>query len=128
MMCGIVTSRLRSKRGPLSATLILWPVWVFWHLPSFLARPEFELPQFFGFALGILAAAIWLTWIWNATQSVLLAVVWHTTVNIARGIAQAMSMTLFLAMSNAVLSGALIIVVYWLIKRPGPLNNDIDRG
>jgi len=111
---------LRERRGSLAATLLLFPVWLFWHLPFFLGRPEFGWPQFAGFSVGILSAAIWLTLIYDATRNLLLAVVWHAFVNIARGMAQAFSMAVFLAMSNAVLVGAVLIIIYWLIKRPGP--------
>jgi hypothetical protein len=64
--------------------------------------------------MGVLSAAVWLTFIWEYTRSSLLAVAWHTTVNIARGIALAISTPLFLAMSTLVLGGAVVIAVGWL--------------
>jgi len=117
---GFALPRLRERHGALKSTLLLFPVWLFWHLPFFLSRPEFGIAQFAGFGLGILSAAIWLTLIWDATQSLLLAVLWHAFVNIARGIALLLSMPVFLAMTTGVLLGAVIIVIYWLLKRPGP--------
>lgn len=110
---GFMLPRLREARGPLAASLILFPVWLLWHLPFFLSRPEFGLPQWLGFSAGILSAAIWLTLVWDATGSVLMALLWHAIVNICRGIALALSPTLFLAISNSVLIGALLIVAYW---------------
>lgn len=120
---GFALPILRGRFGSLTATLSLFPIWLLWHLPFFLSRPEFGWPQFIGFSIGILSAAIWLTLIYDATRSLLLAVVWHASVNIARGIALAVSMPLFLAMSNAVLVGAVIIVIFWLVKRPGPITD-----
>jgi membrane protease YdiL (CAAX protease family) len=114
---GFMLPRLRERFTPLVATLVLFPAWLFWHLPAFLGRLEFGLAQWLAFSMGVLSAAVWLTFIWEHTRSSLLAVAWHTTVNIARGIALAISTPLFLAMSTLVLVGALVIAVGWL--RPG---------
>ncbi len=121
---GFLLARLRERRGPLVASLALFPVWLLWHLPFFLSRPEFGLAQWLGFSVGILSASIWLTLIWEASGSVLMAIIWHAMVNICRGIALAVSPPLFLAMSNAVLLGAVLIVIYWFWRsrrdrRPG---------
>ncbi len=113
---GFMLPRLRAARGPLMASLILFPVWLLWHLPFFLSRPEFGLPQWLGFSAGILSAAIWLTLVWDATGSVLMALLWHAVVNICRGVALALSPTLFLAISNSVLIGAIVIVVFWCLR------------
>jgi len=115
---GFAIARLRERFGPLAATLCLFPVWLLWHLPMFLTRPEFGLIQWIGFSLGILSASVWLTLIWDATQSLLMAVIWHTLVNIHRSMALAVSTPLFLALGNAVLLGAVVIIIYWLVKRP----------
>lgn len=116
---GLALPVLRNRYGPLAATLALFPVWLLWHLPSFLARPDFGLIQWAGFSVGILSAAVWLTLIWDRTRSLLMAVLWHQLININRNIALAISMPMFLAIGNAVLLGALIIIVYWLVKKPG---------
>ena len=112
---GFMLPRLRQRFSPLAATLLLFPAWLLWHLPAFLGRPEFGFPQFAAFALGVLAAAVWLTLIWEKTQSVLMAALWHAVVNIARGVALAISMPMFLALSTLVLAGAALIVGYWLL-------------
>jgi membrane protease YdiL (CAAX protease family) len=116
---GFAIARLRQRFGPLAASLCLFPVWLLWHVPMFLTRPEFGLVQWLGFSLGILSATIWLTLIWDATQSLLMVVIWHTLINIHRSIALAVSTPLFLAIGNAVLAGAVIIVIYWLVSRAG---------
>jgi membrane protease YdiL (CAAX protease family) len=116
---GFMLPQLRRLRGPVTATLVLFPAWLLWHLPAFLGRPEFGLGQFAGFSLGVLSAAFWLTLILERTGSVLMAVLWHTTVNVARGIAIAISTPMFLAMSTFVLAGALVIAVALWRQRPG---------
>jgi membrane protease YdiL (CAAX protease family) len=114
---GFAIARLRERFGPLAATLCLFPVWLLWHLPMFLSRPEFGIVQGIGFSLGILSAAVWLTLIWDATGSLLMAVLWHTLINIHRSLVLAVSTPLFLALGNIVLLGAVVIIVYWLVKR-----------
>jgi membrane protease YdiL (CAAX protease family) len=110
---------LRGRHGPLLATLMLFPVWWLWHLPSFLMRPEFQPLQFIMFGLGILAAAIWCTQLYDATRSVFVIALWHALINICRGYAGAASMEAFLAFAQIVLLVALVFVVYWLFRRPG---------
>ena len=94
-----------------------FPVWWLWHLPFFLGRPEFGLPQFLGFGLGILSASIWLTFLWERTRSALVAVAWHAVLNITRGIALGFSTGMFLAYGMVVAVGALGIVAWWLVRR-----------
>lgn len=115
---GYLLPKLLQRFRSLPATLLLFPVWFLWHLPFFLGRPEFGLPQFFGFGLGILAASVWLTFLWQRTGSVLVAVVWHALLNITRGIALGFSTGMFLAYGMVVTVGALGIVIWWLVDRP----------
>jgi membrane protease YdiL (CAAX protease family) len=110
---------LRGRFGPLVATLALFPAWWLWHLPSFLMRPEFQPLQFLMFGAGILAAAVWCTQLYDATRSVFVIALWHALINICRGYAGAASMQAFLAFAQIVLLVAAVIVVYWLLRRPG---------
>ena len=120
---GFAIPWLRKTRGPLMASLILAPLWLFWHLPQFLGRPEFGIGPFIGFAAGILAATMWLTLINEKTQSILMAALWHTTVNIARNIALAISVPMFLTFNTFIMVVGIGIVVYWVItrKQQGPV-------
>jgi membrane protease YdiL (CAAX protease family) len=110
---GFMLPRLRLRFSPLVATLVLFPSWLVWHLPAFLGRPEFGVAQWFAFSAGVLSAAVWLTFIWEGTKSTLMAVIWHALINVARGIALAISTPMFLAMSTLVLVGAVMIVASW---------------
>lgn len=115
---GFLLPRLRRRFGPLAATVVLFPIWLFWHLPMVLARPEFSLAQLGGFALGILSAAFWLTLIYERTRSLLAAIVWHALVNLTRGLALAFSTSVFLAYGLAVTAGAVgIAIVLWRSRR-----------
>jgi uncharacterized protein len=110
--------KLRERFGPFAATLVLFPVWLCWHLPMFLARPEFGLAQFAGFALGILSAAVWMTAIHELTHSTLAAIAWHLLINATRGVALAISTPAFLSYGMAVtLGAAAIAVIAWRRRR-----------
>jgi membrane protease YdiL (CAAX protease family) len=113
---GYLLPRLRKVFGPLAASLVIFPVWLLWHLPFFLSRPEFGIAQFAGFSLGILSASLWMTLLWDATRSSGLAVVWHTLLNITRGIAGALSTPAFLAYGVVVMAGAVLIGLYWTLR------------
>ncbi|MCU0758055.1 MAG: CPBP family intramembrane metalloprotease [Steroidobacteraceae bacterium] len=110
--------KLRERLGACAATLVLFPVWLLWHLPMFLARPEFGLPQFAGFALGILSAAVWMTAIYEHTKSALAAIAFHLLINATRGVALAISTPAFLSYGMAVTLGAIAIAVVAWRRRP----------
>ncbi|MBT8421799.1 MAG: CPBP family intramembrane metalloprotease [Gammaproteobacteria bacterium] len=114
---GYALPMLREKHGPLVATLLLWPVWAVWHLPAFLARPEFAAGAAIGFTFGILAATAWTTLLYDKTRSVLMLVLWHTLVNITRGIAGSASGEAFMAYAQVTTLLGIAVIAYWLITR-----------
>ena len=78
---GFLLPRLQKRFSPLSASLILAPIWTFWHLPLYLTgiRPPAALVPFF--AMVILLSLLF-TWLYNRTGgSVLLVVLLHAAVN-----------------------------------------------
>ena len=115
---GFALPVLRGRFGPLLATLALFPAWWLWHLPALLTRNEFQAFQFVMFGLGILAAAVWCTLLYDATRSVLMLALWHGLINITRGMALSASTAAFLAFAKVVLLVAVVIIIYWLIRRP----------
>lgn len=117
---GYALPQLRGRYGALLATLALFPVWLFWHLPFFLARPEFALGAFLGFSAGIFAAAVWCTRIYDVTRSVLMVALWHALINMARNVSLAVSPEAFRSFGMIVLMVALVIIAVWLWRRPGP--------
>jgi len=121
---GFALPVLRRRAGPLLATLALFPVWLLWHLPSFLMRPEFEWSAWLGFSAGILSAAIWCTLMYDATRSVLVVAIWHALINICRGFAMAASSAAFMAYAQVVLAIAVLVTIIWLVRRPGPYASD----
>lgn len=121
---GYALPALRRRFGPLLATLALFPAWWLWHLPALLARNEFQLFQFVMFGLGILAATVWCTLLFDMTRSVLMLALWHALINITRGMALSASTAAFLAFAKVVLAVAVFIIVYWLIRRPATYSEE----
>lgn len=79
---GFGVENLQKVFSPLTTSLIIWVVWSVWHLPLF--GSEFSsdiLPAFF---IGVLAASIIQTWLYNRTnKSILLQMIFHAAVNTA---------------------------------------------
>jgi hypothetical protein len=57
-------------------------VWATWHLPLLISEPSGQRPPL-PFVIWIFAQAVLLTWLYNTSGSVLIAVVFHTAVNTA---------------------------------------------
>jgi len=75
---------LQQRYSALTASLILGVVWGFWHYPGSLigvAVPS-GMP-FSAFMLWVVLATILMTWVYNHTQSILLAIIMHATANAA---------------------------------------------
>ncbi|WP_193363606.1 type II CAAX endopeptidase family protein [Haloferax sulfurifontis] len=89
---GLALPKLQEQYAPVPATVILGVVWALWHLPLLATgTTEFHgLASFVELApttavriLNIVGVAFILTWIYNETGSVLLAILAHTGFNTA---------------------------------------------
>lgn len=91
---GFALPRMEARYTPVVATLLLGLAWAFWHLPLVFVDPRFP----HGFTslgplvlmavltlIGISLMAFFYTWIYNATQSVLLVMLLHGSFNTATG-------------------------------------------
>lgn len=73
---GYALPRLQRNRSALAATAILTVLWILWHLPGFFY--VFDRTIALGWAIGLFAGAIVLTWLFNSSGgSVLLVAIWH---------------------------------------------------
>jgi len=89
---GLALPKLQEEYAPVPATLILGVVWALWHLPLLATGPTtfHGLAAFVDLApsigvriLNIVGIAFILTWIYNGTGSVLLAILAHAGFNTA---------------------------------------------
>lgn len=82
---GYALPHLQQRFSPLTATLILAPLWFLWHVPQFFVIAtyrDFGPTDYVGMALGLTAGAVVLTWLYNRSGgSVLLVIVWHGVYN-----------------------------------------------
>ena len=80
---GFALPRLQRRYGPLVGSLILAPLWAFWHLPIFWV-PAWNYPptilNIVMFVIAAIAFTIVMTWVFNNTKgSVFIAVLVHAT-------------------------------------------------
>jgi membrane protease YdiL (CAAX protease family) len=116
---GFALPRLQRGRSALIATIMLWVIWVFWHLPLFfyMYNPEI-LPALM---LGLLAGAIVFTWIYNSTGgSLLMTVIWHGTYNYTTACSACKTGSTAAVISALVMVWAVFVV---LIYKPASLSH-----
>jgi uncharacterized protein len=80
---GFALPRLQRRYGPLVGSVILGPIWAFWHLPIFWI-PAWNFPptilNMVMFVIAAIAFAIVMTWVFNNTKgSLLMAVLVHAS-------------------------------------------------
>ncbi|HEX8981940.1 MAG TPA: CPBP family intramembrane glutamic endopeptidase [Ktedonobacterales bacterium] len=84
---GFALSRLQNRWNAIIATLLVFVAWAIFHFPFFFYRYDFGLGTIVGFLVGLLAGAVWLTYLYNSTGgSVLVVMVWHALFNLANAI------------------------------------------
>jgi membrane protease YdiL (CAAX protease family) len=92
---GFALPRLQERYAPVSATLLLGVVWAFWHLPLLASDPSAvydflwlaeQGPRIVLSVLNIVGFAFLLTWMYNGTESVLLALLLHAGINTANSV------------------------------------------
>lgn len=101
---GYMLDHLLPRLGPFRATLLLAPLWLFWHVPLFwLTRPMMDMvgPMLAGWTIGLLLGAFVFTYLYvTFSRSVLVVALWHAAYNLsvatvaARGLPAALISTL----------------------------------
>jgi membrane protease YdiL (CAAX protease family) len=110
---GYLLPRLQSRRTAWSATLILWAIWAAWHIPSFFYLHTASSPGMLaGFLIGVLAGAVFLTWLYNsATGSVLIVAVWHGLFDYVTACTECKSGIIAASISTIVMIWAVAVVL-----------------
>jgi membrane protease YdiL (CAAX protease family) len=115
---GFALPRLQKGRSALAATLILAVLWALWHLPQFFY--VFDPAMAPGWAIGLFAGAVVLTWLYNSAGSVLIVAIWHGCFNF---------MTAPAAETGALPAVLSVLVIVWAVVvvavyKPGSLMSD----
>src|SRR5919107_5487393 len=81
---GYALPRLQARRSALGASLVLGPIWAFYHLPLFFTGQAFRSPSILvPFVISGIALSVILTWVYNGTGgSLLMVVLLHATANL----------------------------------------------
>ena len=84
---GFALPRLQQRYNALTASLVLGVLWGLWHFPGYLGGLGVPLDMsFVVFMIWVMAATIMITWVYNNTRSVLLAILMHVFANLAFGV------------------------------------------
>lgn len=124
---GFLLDRLQRRWSALTASLLVGVAWLTWHLPLFVMVGYYEAaggpPAPVPFAVGIVVASIFYTWIHNNTgRSVLGAILFHFTQNFTGQFldiadeTRTLQAVLFVAL-------AILVVAWWgpaRLRRSGP--------
>ncbi|WP_224271064.1 CPBP family intramembrane glutamic endopeptidase [Haloprofundus salinisoli] len=80
---GYALDELEARFGPLTGTLILGALWALWHFPAFLdpASSQNTVPLL-AWMIGVFLNTIVLTWLFNHTQSIIIAALYHAFFNV----------------------------------------------
>jgi len=139
---GFALPRLEERYAPVPATLVLGVVWAFWHLPQLVADPNAvysfawfveELPGIVLRVVNIVGFAFLLTWIYNGTESVLLALLLHAGINTANSTLvplpiQAITGESFTTVLIAVDVAVWVVAVVLIVGTRGQLGYDGPRN
>ena len=99
---GFALPQLQVKHTSLIASLILAPIWAFWHLPLF--GNEFPWPIVAPFVLSVFGGTCVLTWVFNGARgSVLLTMLFHAALN-----------TVSSGLIFPLFSGATLVTLWWI--------------
>jgi len=115
---GFALPTLQRRYGALFASALIGVVWAVWHLPLFVTPETVQASiPFLPYAVGVVFLSITFTWLVNSTGgSVLIAIVFHTAVNVslnyypAGGETALFSTTVFSLLVAAEVAVAVIIV------------------
>ncbi len=116
---GFLADRLLERHGVLRTALLVWVAWGAWHLPLFGVVADFRDLGWgvLGWAVGLLAGSVLLTWLYAGSgRSILLVAVWHTVFNVATA-TEATAGTAAAVSSTVVMVAA--VVIAWHTRRRG---------
>lgn len=107
---GFALPRLQAGRSALAASLILWAIWAFWHLPAFFYLYDPAIAAMF--LVGVLAGTITLTWLYNsAGGSILIVALWHGLFNYTTGCTACKTGVVSAILSTIVMVWAVLVVL-----------------
>lgn len=103
------------QRSRLRAALLVAGLWLLWHAPLFVLNTSMAAllgPTLLGWALGLAAGSLVLSWLYLQGRSVLVVAVWHTAFNFLVATAPGQGLVAAVA-STAVMVLAVAVAAAW---------------
>jgi len=119
---GYLLPRLQRNRSAWSSTVVLWIIWAAWHAPSFFYLHTASSPgMLVGFLVGLLAGAVFLTWLYNSTGgSILIVAIWHGLFDYVTACTECKSGLVAALVSTLVMLWAVLVVVIYKSENLSP--------
>lgn len=128
---GFALPLLQRRYSPLTAALLVTPIWAAWHLPLFLTVSGyrgFAPAVFVGFVFSLGCGSLVLTWLYNGSgASILACAVWHGLFNMATATA-AGNGVIAAVVSTLVIGQALVLLRLELRSRRRGLPSVLAGG
>jgi uncharacterized protein len=122
---GFALPRLQKKFNAITATIILWVIWAFWHLPLFFYSYEVSIIP--GMLIGLLAGAITFTWLYNSTSgSILIVAIWHGLFDFTTACSQCQTSPVAAIISALVMIWAVLVVILFKPKNLSSFERQIN--
>jgi len=129
---GYALPQLQRRFSPLTATLVLAPLWFAWHLPQFFviqSYREFGAGDYVGMFLGLSCGAVMLTWLYNRSGgSILLVMVWHGVYNFVGATQAAVTGPIAAIISTLIMIQGIVLVLLDLRARRRGLPSVLGPG
>lgn len=123
---GFLQQRLQERHSAVGASLLVVPIWAFWHLPLFglLATYRgFGLLTLAGFLVGLGSGSVLLGRVYGvAGGSVLATAVWHGTYNLGAGTAAGTGLLAAVITSFVMVWAVVVLLAAVRRRRPSPVN------
>jgi len=122
---GFLYPELKKKYSSLTATLILWVIWLAWHIPFFFYLPTYSnmnIGMIIGFAFSLLSGAILLNWLFEKSgRNLSTTILWHGMFNLITASAFG-SGNIAMMLSMLVIFFSLAIFSSWVLPKAKVLN------
>jgi len=118
---GFLADDLLRRHGMLSSALMVTPIWVLWHVPTFWVVEtyrSFGPVNYVGWMLGLTCGSVVLTWMYRGSgRSVALVALWHAAFNVVTA-TTAGAGTPQAAASTVVMVGAVVLALRDHLDQP----------
>jgi uncharacterized protein len=123
---GFALPRLQTRMSALSASLLLGVIWTIWHVPLWFAGLGYERIPFAAYAILVISSTVLITWACNNSGgSMVIATIFHLTMNIAMNIIDSMAIYVYAILTMA--TAIFVVFIYGPSKLSKAAELPIDK-